>query len=947
MKTTCFVMMQNESPILGPFLDQIDALFDQCVILDHQSADNSLSLVQKRDPSRYQIYFLKSSGYPQSEIATWFAHTLLLQGKTDFLFFLDCDEFLPFADRRELDDFLLKRTSSDIITLHWLNIYPENFEGGDIFSNKFYHGAPSAYLKKVILNKNIIRKSDKFILSQGYHSVIAPDAPNLDIVDVKDLFLIHIPIQSLVKFSFKVAGGNNRIIHDEDKKRQRLGAHWISMAQQLAVNGFDRAYMENIVLHYSEPDNESPMIRRKLNFSFPYIKSPYTETSAYVSSQIASLVHYDMQLDQLSYSRFFSVSDSSGNVVFTDQTFPPEYLLPSAQNTKEAPLPGILSDNAPELSQMIEALFDLPLMTPGISKNGFIHFLLVLLKMQKPRSYVLLSNGFGPSLSTVCAAIAEYGMETKVYCVNTAQKDDFDAGPAADIRDYNSIPFSETFLAERLDMTLPEALEHFKYGSVDLLHFEDLCEYRNNKDIVTKWFNTLSPQGIMIFQDIYPSSGMQDYWKELKKSFYTLELSHFSGLGIVFLDPGDPRIAPLLSLANDPKAFAIYNEFVYSIAKAYGRYENRIASKQADIKQLKDIIKKYQSEIALRLTDVIELKSGMDALKSTVSWKITAPLRASKELASRIKSSPSGIVIKRAPGPESGFLSSGGSVPEAIFIDTGCGNTGDYLIGCGCKQFLKDMGIEFTEPDARLVQAALHGDHAALQSNLEGFRGSIFFNGGGNIGIYRENETVRANIIRHAVHAKGILVFPQSCFAPEDSLLAPNVTVWARESQSFALLKKAGVNTALVPDTAFYMEESFPKRPEGSGCFFIRRAEGHCQERLDISFPIDCPSADLTYNTPVDDIITTLSPYRTVISDRLHGAIMSILIRKRTALLPVSYHKNQSFYDTWFKDDPGIGFVQSKEDLNRFFTENELPGISPKKLFLDYAIPSFTKFLNK
>lgn len=942
--------MQNESPILGPFLDQIDAFFDQCVLLDHQSSDNSISLVQKRDSSRYKTCFLKSSGYPQSEVATWYAHSLLSNGESDFLFFLDCDEFLPFENRRELEGFLTKNIESDIITLHWLNVYPESFEGGDIFSNKFYHSAPSSYLKKVILNKSIVKRSANFIIDQGYHRVLAPDASYLDTADIKDRFLIHIPIQSLVKFSFKVANGNNRILHDDGNKKLRLGAHWIDMAQQLAINGLDRAYMENIVLRYSEPDNESPLIRRKLHFTFPYVKSPYAETPAYISSQIASLVHYDMQLGQSAVSRSFSVADASGNILFTDKTMPAEYLLPSKRKTEEDNTPAAgPSDNPPELSKMIESLFDLPLMTPRSSKEGYLHFLPVLLKMLRPRSYVLLGSGFRASLAALSAAVAEYGLETKVYCIDASQEDlpGADAA-AADIRDMNTVPLSETPLAERLTLPLSKALEHFKNGSVDILHFEDLGESPDSKNTITKWFNALSPHGIIVFQNIYASSVIRPYWEELKQSFFSLEFRPMEGLGILFLDPDDARIAPLLALAKDGKAFAIYSEFVYCMAKAYGRYENRIASKQSDIKQLKEILQKYQSEIALRLSDVKELKSGMDAMQSTVSWKITAPLRASKDLVRRFKSEQAKDGLeKNTAGPDCGLLPCEGADPKAIFINISGGNAGDLLISRGCKSFLYDMGVEFSETDSRLADAALAGDNETVRRSLENYRGTIFFNGGGNVGIYRENETVRASIIQNAKRAKGILVFPQSCFRAEDALKASNVTVWARERQSYEILKSAGIHAELVPDAAFYMEDAIPKRPEGTGCFYIRRAPGRCLERSAFPFQIGCPSADLTFDRPIQDIIETLLPYQTVVSDRLHGAIFSILMRKRTALLPVGYHKNQSFYDTWLKDDPGVGFIQNQEDLERFFQGSGIPAISPKELFFKYAAPAFNLFLNR
>jgi hypothetical protein len=98
--------MKNESPILDPFLDQISAFFDSAIILDHGSTDDSRAKVSARFDSKIELFQLKASGYPQAEVASLFAHRIFDRDSPDFLFFLDCDEFLPFQDRRELETFL-------------------------------------------------------------------------------------------------------------------------------------------------------------------------------------------------------------------------------------------------------------------------------------------------------------------------------------------------------------------------------------------------------------------------------------------------------------------------------------------------------------------------------------------------------------------------------------------------------------------------------------------------------------------------------------------------------------------------------------------------------------------------------------------------------------------------------------------------------------------------
>lgn len=987
MKISCFVMMQNESPILDPFLDQIDALFDQCILLDHQSTDNSVEMAQKRDPQRYQIRHLKTSGHPQSELATWFAHALFSNGETDYLFFLDCDEFLPFADRRALEAFLSENNDADVIRLPWLNVYPESFEGGDIFSSAFYHVAPSGSMKKVILNKSIAHKSKDFVVSQGYHLVRTPDDAHIETAEINNTYLIHIPVQSLMKFSFKVANGSNRLIHDESRRKKGFGSHWVKMGQQLAITGFSHGDLKDATLQYSELPSSSNVAKyaEKLDFSFPYVKSPYRETSSYILSQISGMVHYNINLGRADAS-FFSVSDSSGNILFTNETTPNEN-NPKKQNPplKDAPSSADAPQAASDLSGLIETLFALPLSTPGGTQAGPLHFLLLLLKLLRPRSSVLVGRAGGRSLSIIREATVKYYFESNIYYVDTSEES-------------SEAPAPETGFPACIALPSKKAWEHFNNGTVDVLYLEDPGPVAD-KDYLELWYNTLSVRGVVIFQNIRSSPAALSCFKNLKKSFFTLELNQPDGLGIVFLNQNDPRIAPILSLAKDEKAFAVYNEFVHSILNLHADDESRLAAKETEICQLNETVRSMQTEIgqlfesrqiavdqlnqtieskqaeidrlnqvfrsaqdeigrlsqsisalkeeiALRISDVKALKSGMDSMRSSLSWKVTAPLRASKGLAHRIRSGhPDGGAQKNAARPDRS-LPLKQTVAKSIFIDTPYGNTGDKLIGQGCLSFLHDMKIPLEQPDPRLIQAALDGDHASLSRSLEKHEGYIFFSGGGNIGIYKENENVRANIIRHAKNAKGFLVFPQSCFAPEDSLKSPGITVWAREKSSYDLLQKAGIRTALVPDAAFYMEDAVPVLPDGEGCFFVRRSEGCCSERVEHPLRISCPSQDLTLNQPLEEVIRALSPYRCVMSDRLHGAIISVLMHKRTALLPVAYHKNESFYDTWFKEDDGIGFIRNEEDLGRFLKGNAVPKISPKVLFLKYALLEFENFLN-
>jgi exopolysaccharide biosynthesis predicted pyruvyltransferase EpsI len=67
--------------------------------------------------------------------------------------------------------------------------------------------------------------------------------------------------------------------------------------------------------------------------------------------------------------------------------------------------------------------------------------------------------------------------------------------------------------------------------------------------------------------------------------------------------------------------------------------------------------------------------------------------------------------------------------------------------------------------------------------------------------------------------------------------------------------------------------------------------------------------------------------YKRIITDRLHFAISGLILGRETTILPNSYHKNRSMYETWLRD-LGCNFAEnletaldeSRPTILRFFT---------------------------
>jgi exopolysaccharide biosynthesis predicted pyruvyltransferase EpsI len=282
---------------------------------------------------------------------------------------------------------------------------------------------------------------------------------------------------------------------------------------------------------------------------------------------------------------------------------------------------------------------------------------------------------------------------------------------------------------------------------------------------------------------------------------------------------------------------------------------------------------------------------------------------------------------------------------DAILVCSRGGNTGDSLIADACERYLQHRGIDVWRSDGRLEEAALAGNTEYLSAALSEFRGMLIFSGGGNVGIYPDNGATRAAVLAQMGPRHRCLIFSQSALRPEPALIDPRVTVWCRDSVSFAILQHAGTRVELVPDMALYMDDTIEKHPGGEGAFYIRRAPGQDAESIDHGIIVDGPAADLTLREPLDHVIAALKPYDIVISDRLHGGLIALMMRKKVVLLPVGYHKIGAFYDTWLSSMTGAAFVDAQEDLQPRMVALQTPTCDPRDLFCRYADPALDRFL--
>lgn len=282
-------------------------------------------------------------------------------------------------------------------------------------------------------------------------------------------------------------------------------------------------------------------------------------------------------------------------------------------------------------------------------------------------------------------------------------------------------------------------------------------------------------------------------------------------------------------------------------------------------------------------------------------------------------------------------------------------NIGDQLIYQGELDFLKTLPYKCIKKSS-----------ATFNYNQEISAHTILLQGGGNFGdLYTLHQKFREKIIAENPQKK-IIIFPQSIhFENEKNAVVSakifnahgNVTICARDQFSLDFLSKHYTNCKIIllPDMAFCSSYIKPKKPKEDLLIMKRRdfELGNTDDFVNnFGYPeIDWPTFENSNTERVSKIyekinnkfskiyfkstrnnsvfgafplrnekdyinlgIQFMSNYKFVISTRLHGHILCLLLGIPSIIVNNSYGKNKRFYDTWLKDIPNSYYANSIEE---------------------------------
>ena len=284
-----------------------------------------------------------------------------------------------------------------------------------------------------------------------------------------------------------------------------------------------------------------------------------------------------------------------------------------------------------------------------------------------------------------------------------------------------------------------------------------------------------------------------------------------------------------------------------------------------------------------------------------------------------------------------------GHYRKAILVGIGDHpNYGDSAITVGELMALNRLGIELIYYCDVYTCGNLKEAKKAINKTSEPV--VILSSGGGNFCNWKGECDLRAQLVR-TFRNHEVLVFPQSVdFNSKEEMeknakamnINPNITYLFRDHKSYDIIVKSGLfkykRAILCPDAAVQIGiQTFSLEPTHDILWLKRRDKESFFKKLPV-FPANVSVLVSDWIPPEKNSFISekismlersyirlihgfrfLSRGKVVVTDRLHGHILSVLLNKPNVLLDNSYQKLKTYHAAW---TPGLSNVLVATDVN-------------------------------
>jgi O-antigen biosynthesis protein len=354
-------------------------------------------------------------------------------------------------------------------------------------------------------------------------------------------------------------------------------------------------------------------------------------------------------------------------------------------------------------------VFDRPRRLSDVeSWHDHIPFAFFAVAALQPRVVVELGTWKGDSYCAFCQAVHALGSPALCYAVDTWKGDEHTGpyGPEVleELRAHHD-PLYGSF-SRLLQQTFDEAAAHFADGSIDLLHVDGRHTYEAVAHDVETWLPKLSDRGVALLHDTNVREagfGVWRLWDELRRRYPGFAFPHGHGLGVLAVGSRvEPTFLDFLEAAErEPLASQFFSALGGRIAlparerraraaverardelelqseqrlQAANQAHAELDASRSESERLRVERERLRVERDRLETQLRAREADLAGLVSSLSWRITAPLRTVKRNARRARRLARRFRRPRFPrgyasgsgadgGERSGVPAAGGSPP--------------------------------------------------------------------------------------------------------------------------------------------------------------------------------------------------------------------------------------------------------------------------------------------
>lgn len=283
-------------------------------------------------------------------------------------------------------------------------------------------------------------------------------------------------------------------------------------------------------------------------------------------------------------------------------------------------------------------------------------------------------------------------------------------------------------------------------------------------------------------------------------------------------------------------------------------------------------------------------------------------------------------------------------------------NVGDSAIWLGELSWLRERGV-------RVAYRCHERDYDAKILEESSPKGLILLHGGGNLGdLWPRLQQLRERVI-HDFPRRPIVQLPQTIHFGDGAALGraraifdshPDLTIAVRDTASLGFARREfRARSVLCPDMAFYLGALSISRVKDADVLWLRRTDleavphagvlggaktvvtdwldprppavrrlREAVQPLGLRYPrklrllrrFSEATFDYQARQRMDFGCGLLARGKVVITDRLHGHILSLLLGIPHVILDNSYGKLRHFHDTWTRSMPHVRWAESPAD---------------------------------